>query len=723
MRSLIHELRRRQVLRTLGLYVGACWLLIEVANVLVPTFGAPLWTLRALVVAAIVGAPVVLVLAWLYNITEQGVVHVADSPDTAIPAFGRKMDFVVIGVLTVALIFSVYLNVSNEAGVTEASEPISVLIADFQNNTGEAIFDGVLEQALNIGIEGAPRVVSFARTDAEDLAKTLQPGLARLEPEAARLVAIREGVQLVLAGSIDGAGQGYRLELRGVDPLSGELSFEFSEDAANKDAVLTAVGALSADVREALGDETLERGEAATAETFTAASIEAAGAYREAVQLAYEGRHEVAVERFEKAVALDPTLGRAYAGWATSEFRLGKQEQAEALWRKALSLMGTMTERERLRTLGTYYVGVTRDYEKSVETFTELVGKYPADAAGWNNLAVSSFLTLDFKMAAEEGERVLDMFPRSRLYRSNFALYAMYAGDFEAAAGQARALIEDSPEYGTAYLPLAISLLAMGDSDGARAAYQRMRAATTSEHRESVALLGLADISIYLGEFDQAEQTLLQGIEEDVNDGVSLAAATKQIALAEAFAAAGDYEMAIAAANEALESSNRESIRVASAIVFLESGDIESASAIAEELSGKLQAQTRAYGMMIEASVLRRSGQYVRAIDELRAAIGLADLWRIRYELGRAYLDAGFSAEAFDELESCLERRGEASAMFLDDTPTYRYLADLFYWVARAQEELSMRGASENYRAFLKLRPQGGVMVDDARERLRQASL
>ena len=56
MRSLIHELRRRQVLRTLGLYVGACWLLIEVANVLVPTFGAPLWTLRALVVAAIVGA-------------------------------------------------------------------------------------------------------------------------------------------------------------------------------------------------------------------------------------------------------------------------------------------------------------------------------------------------------------------------------------------------------------------------------------------------------------------------------------------------------------------------------------------------------------------------------------------------------------------------------------------------------------------------------------------
>ena len=117
----------------------------------------------------------------------------------------------------------------------------------------------------------------------------------------------------------------------------------------------------------------------------------------------------------------------------------------------------------------------------------------------------------------------------------------MYAGDFEAAAGQARALIEDSPEYGTAYLPLAISLLAMGDSDGARAAYQRMRAATTSEHRESVALLGLADISIYLGEFDQAEQTLLQGIEEDVNDGVSLAAATKQIALAEAFAAGATH--------------------------------------------------------------------------------------------------------------------------------------------------------------------------------------
>ena len=81
--------------------------------------------------------------------------------------------------------------------------------------------------------------------------------------------------------------------------------------------------------------------------------------------------------------------------------------------------------------------------------------------------------------------------------------------------------------------------------------------------------------------------------------------------------------------------------------------------------------------------------------------------------------DAGFFAEAFDEFENCLERRGEATAMFLDDSPTFRYLAELPYWTARAQDGLGMRtDAIRNYQSFLALRPEGGPLADDARQRL-----
>ena len=295
----------------------------------------------------------------------------------------------------------------------------------------------------------------------------------------------------------------------------------------------------------------------------------------------------------------------------------------------------------------------------------------------------------------------------------------MYAGEFDAAAAEARAMIEDDPEYGTSYLPLAISLLAMGDPDGAREAYQGMAAATTSRHRGSLATLGLADVSIYMGELEEARDILRRGLERDVADDSRSAAAVKQIALAETFTQSGDYSMATAAADDALELSEQDSIKIAAAIILLEAGDVESVSNIVAELSRELNTHSRAYGLMIEAAILRQSGEYVEAIDRLRSAVDRADLWRIRYELGRAYLEAGFFAEAFDEFENCLERQGEATAMFLDDTPTFRHLADLSYWMARAQDGLGMEtAATENYQAFLALRPDGGPLADDARGRL-----
>jgi tetratricopeptide (TPR) repeat protein len=533
-------------------------------------------------------------------------------------------------------------------------------------------------------------------------------------------VAVREGLGLVLSGSVATADRGFRFEIVGLEPVSGEPEFDFSALAANRESVLTAIGALSRSVREALGDRTVKRGETAIAETFTAASIEAAGTYMEAIELAYNGRHQEAIEKFRRATELDPNFGRAFSGWAVSEFKLGREADAEALWDRALSLMGTMTERERLRTLGVYYATVTRNYAKAVESFAELVEKYPADAAGRNNLAVSAFYALDFETAATESRRLLEMFPGSRLYRTNSALYAMYSSDFDAAAAQARVIIEDDPEYGSAYLPLAISLLATGDANGARDAYRRMMAsATTSEHGESHAMLGLADLSIYVGDLEQARATLQDGIALDRERDAPTAAAIKYVALAATFLEETDRPMALAATRDALALSSQDSVKIAAALVFLEAGETQAAAATADELAPQLQTHNRAYGQMLRAAILRRADDHVAAIDLLRSALQLADLWRIRYELGRAYLEAGFFAEAFDEFENCYERRGEATAMFLDDTPTVRYLADLPYWTGRAQEGLGMATAAEqSYEAFVALQ-RSGPLAEDARKRLR----
>ncbi|MDH3410692.1 MAG: hypothetical protein OEN51_15145, partial [Gammaproteobacteria bacterium] len=73
MPNLFRELRRREVFRTAGLYVGVAWILIEGASVLLPAFDAPEWALRALIIAAIVGLPITIILAWIYDITDKGI--------------------------------------------------------------------------------------------------------------------------------------------------------------------------------------------------------------------------------------------------------------------------------------------------------------------------------------------------------------------------------------------------------------------------------------------------------------------------------------------------------------------------------------------------------------------------------------------------------------------------------------------------------------------------
>ncbi len=365
MNKFIRELRRREVLRTAGLYVGVAWILIEVASVLLDAFEAPDWALQAIIIVAVIGLPVTLVLAWIFDVTEHGIQVQADPTDTIVVPFGgRRTDFAVIGVLTVALIFSVYMNIFSGPEVVEELEPISVLIADFDNQTGQELFDGLLEQALNIGIESAPFVTSYSRNSI--LAEAVRLGLGdKLGPDLSRLMSVREGIDLVILGTVEPDGPGFELSVVVVDPAADETVASESASADSTADVLAAVGKLSEEIRKSLGDDTIGRKEAGAVETFTAASLEAAKAYSQAQELALVGDHEGALAFYESAVDQDPNFGRALSGWALSLFNLGRTAEATELWEHALSKMNTMTERERLRTLGLYYMVVTGNYEKA----------------------------------------------------------------------------------------------------------------------------------------------------------------------------------------------------------------------------------------------------------------------------------------------------------------------------------------------------------------------
>ncbi len=717
MQRFIRELRRRAVFRTAGLYVGICWIIIEGASVVLPAFSAPDWVLQGLIVAVIIGFPVMLVLAWVYEITDHGIVVQEDPTDTVvIPFGGRRMDFVVIGVLSVALIFSVYLNLTTSSGPAEQPDPVSVLIADFNNSTGDPIFDGTLEQTLGIGIEGASFVTAFNRTSARKQLERVRP-TGGLDEEGARLIAVREGIELVLTGEISEENGRYQFSVRAIEPVEGAPVAEVEKTARDKANVLTTVTEVTNEIREELGDTNVGEETQEIIETFTAGTLQAAHDYTKAQAVADDGKYEEAIELYKSALASDPKFGRAYSGWAVAAHHLGRSEEAKEIWGKALSLMSTMTERERYRTAGTYYMVVSGNFQKAIENFESLVEKYPADGAGHNNLAVSYFSTLEFEKAMEGGRRVLEIYPNSLFYQQNAALYAMYAGNFDSAETQARAVIDtDSTRY-YARLPIAVAALSRDDFDAAITAYEEM--IETGDAGASHGNLGLADVAIYRGNYADAIRFLHEGIETDLQRSNQYTAGAKYVALAEAHILSdGASELASGAIEGALGVGRGLAHRVAAALHLLALGMNDEAKAIAEELSSGLQSQNRAYGAMLSGVAHSLEGRHAEALDALMNATQFSDFWLVRFELGKAYLRAGSFAEALDEFNTCESRRGEASAVFLDDMPTWRYIADLPYWRARAQQEIGMEHAArENYRKYLEVRS-AGALADDARERM-----
>jgi tetratricopeptide (TPR) repeat protein len=579
-------------------------------------------------------------------------------------------------------------------------DPVSVLIEDFDVSAVSDL-QGTVEQSLAIAMEGAPFVTVFPLREARALAAKLVPASqGRINVETGRLIAQREGIKLMLGGSVSVSTRGFDVLVRALDPASGTAITEVRRRVRDKAQIPGAIALLAEDVREELGDTTPETVRQAQRETFTAASLDAAREYSQAQELAAIYKDAEALEHYTRAIALDPAFGRAYAGAAYSASQLGRREEASELWKKALSVVDRMTDREKYRTLGLYYGTVSRDYAQAITNYQELVKLYPADGAGHNNLALAYFSTRDFAGALEEGRRALQIYPRKLLYRGNYALYALYASDFDAAQAEAERIVQDQESYFPAYFPLAVAALAKADVGAARDAYGRMAKAAPSG--ASLAALGLADVAMYEGDFELAVRVLRQSIQEDEKAGEKGLVAAKYVALGEAHQGANNRPATLDAVRKALALGQQEEIVVPAARLLLWAGRVDEVRKIGQTLQQQFEPNRRAYGRLIEGEIAQAERRPAEALEAYRAAQKLADTWLGRFHLGVLYVESGRFAEAVSELDACQRRRGEAAALFLDDIPSFRYTAPLPYWLARAQAGLVMKEpAAANFKAYL----------------------
>src|SRR5437868_3608176 len=303
-----------------------------------------------------------------------------------------------------------------------AHPPVSVLVADFTNHTGDPIFDETLKPMFNVALEGASFINAYNRGTARRLAQKLPNPTNRLDEQAARLVAVGQGISAVITGEISRRGNNYTISAIALDASSGNVLAKAEATAANKDQVVGSIPKLAGPIRIALGDTMPESIQVEKARgALTAASLEAVHQYGIGIEQLNAGNMEEALRSFSGAVALDPNFARAYGSMAAANVNMGKMQDAEKDVKLAMEHVDRMTDRERYRVRGFYYL-TTHNWQKCVEEYGELVNQFPADNAGQANLAGCYLYLRNLHKAVEAARRAVDIFPNGALHRAALSL-------------------------------------------------------------------------------------------------------------------------------------------------------------------------------------------------------------------------------------------------------------------------------------------------------------
>jgi serine/threonine protein kinase/tetratricopeptide (TPR) repeat protein len=575
-----------------------------------------------------------------------------------------------------------------------ARAPVKLLVPDFANTTGDPAFDPALGTLFREIINDSPETITGFSKRATAIARTLRAddptlGATGIDDRAWTLAAGAVGAPGLVLGSVTTEGAGYRVRVRIVEPLGGGVWLDLSGYAASPDATLGIAADMALAVRETLGDTSTPEQRTRAGDAFRFTSVAAAAAYGRACDATQNGSWDVALREAGAAVAADPSFAMGQFALALAYGNAGRLEDAERTYRAVLAHIDRLSEANRLMASGLYFT-VRREPAKAVEQLTQYVERYPANFGGAMDLANATFAMRDMQGAVREGRRAYGL-GNAPIALANLSLYEAYAGEFDASVRDAKQVVTlggDTAE--TAIVALAHAELGLGSVGDAHEAYADLakRGATPA----SRAALGEADIALAEGRLVDAERILQDAIAADSSAGASDLAHVKQAVLAETHLRMGKRADALDEAARVAAASRDLAVLVPVARMYATARADRAGAALVGALRARVDPDAQSYAALVEGEALLAVGRARDALARFEAAQKLADTWLVRLDLGRAYLALDLYPEAYQELDACTKRRGEALALFLDDTPTYRYWTEAVDAKARAEKGLATVG-------------------------------
>ena len=296
-----------------------------------------------------------------------------------------------------------------------------ILIADFENSTGDAVFDGTLKQALAVKLEESPflNVLSDNRVR-ETLGFMNRAADSPITPAVAREICQRQGIKAVMLGSIASLGSTYVITLTAEGCANGDVLAREQATASSKEGVLSSLGAATSNIRGKLGESlaSIARTDKPVQEATTS-SLEALKAFSLGDQKRKSGTDREALPFLIRAIELDPDFAVAHAQLGTSYANVGEREKAIEHRRRAYELRERVSRRERLYIEGHYYNGVTNEPDKALATYDVWKQEYPRDAVPYHNSAILYNARGEPERALEAYLKAIELDPTRRLTYSN----------------------------------------------------------------------------------------------------------------------------------------------------------------------------------------------------------------------------------------------------------------------------------------------------------------
>ena len=541
----------------------------------------------------------------------------------------------------------------------------TVVVADFDNKTGDPLFDDTLKQALTVQLEQSP-FLSLVSDRKVNATLNLMGHVAgeRLTPEVTRQICLRTGSKAMLTGSISGIGTQYVIGIQAVNCSTGDLLVEAQERAANKEAVLKALDAASITLRGKLGEPVRSVQEFATPlQEASTASLDALRAYSLGRKAAYTVGFAAALPYYKRAVELDPNFAAAYRSMASAYGNLNQPTRWEEATRKAYALRARASERERFGIEQAHWSAI--DPAKTIQILEQWKQTYPRDPSPYNALGQLYGEAGNWEKALEVFRAALALEPDNSIFYLNVGISYTALNRFDEADAVYKQA--DERKLNNELLMQSRYWLAFVRGDQGKMA-QLVSAAMGKPGAEDLLLATQADTEAWDGKLTSAHELTGRAIQLAQQSGAEERAALYAAEEALREVESGSRWNALAAAKMALRLSSNPSIRAVAAIALARGGDTSTAEKVALEIDkgSPRDPKVQTYWLpTIRAAMALQRNQAQRAV-ELLAPTTAVELGQIltfsalcpAYLRGQAYLMLHDGKAAAPELQKFIDHRG-----------------------------------------------------------------